>query len=191
MTGRTHDLAAFTALTYTLVSQPLMHMSLGTALVAFIANMVGGLGPDLDQPTSGLWHKLRGGSILARLISPLIGGHRHISHSILGVVAAGFIMEFLLNIASSFLIVDHTVVWWAFMIGYVSHIVMDAFTTEGVPLFFPIPFSIGFPPLSFLRMKTGGVREKYFVFPFLLLANGYLIYVNYSHVLDFIKHYIK
>jgi inner membrane protein len=191
MTGRTHDLAAFTALTYVIVTQPITEMSLGTALIAFTANMIGGLAPDIDQSTSSVWRRIRGGSILGRLISPLIGGHRLLSHSIIGVIMAGFILEVLLNIASSFLIVDHDVVWWAFMIGFVSHLIMDSFTREGVPWFFPIPISLGIPPLSFLRMKTGGLVEKSFVFPALLFINGYLIYMNYNKFLDFITNHIK
>src|SRR3989344_918736 len=105
MTGRTHDLAAFTALTYTVATQPLSQISLPTALVAISANMIGGLAPDLDQSTSSFWNKFRGGSLFSKLISPLLGGHRFISHSIIGVVIAGFLVEKLLNIMSSFLIV--------------------------------------------------------------------------------------
>lgn len=73
MTGRTHDLAAFTALNYVIATQPLMAMSLATAIVAFSANMVGGLAPDLDQPTAKLWHDFRGGSILGKILHPLFG----------------------------------------------------------------------------------------------------------------------
>lgn len=191
MTGRTHDLAAFTALTYVVATQALGEMSLGTALVAFTANMIGGLAPDMDQPTANLWRRIRGGSILGKLISPLIGGHRFLSHSIVGIVMAGFIVEALLNISKNVLVVDSEVVWWAFMIGFVSHLIMDSFTREGVPWLFPIPIRLGIPPLGFLRMKTGGLIEKSFVFPALLFANAYLIYMHYSKILDFIKHYIK
>lgn len=52
MTGRTHDLAAFTALTIAIATTPIPHMSLATAIVAFSANMIGGLAPDIDQPTA-------------------------------------------------------------------------------------------------------------------------------------------
>lgn len=191
MTGRTHDLAAFTALTYVVATQALEPISLGTALVAFTANMIGGLAPDMDQPTANLWRRIRGGSILGKLISPLIGGHRFLSHSIVGVFIAGFIVEALLNISKNVLVVDSHIVWWAFMIGFVSHLIMDSFTREGVPWFFPIPIRLGFPPLWFLRMKTGGLVEKSFVFPGLLFLNAYIIYTNYSKILDFVKHYIK
>lgn len=191
MTGRTHDLAAFTALNYALVTSPLVEMSLATALTAFTMNMVGGLAPDIDQSTAALYRRVRGGSFLGKVIAPLIGGHRFLSHSLVGLFLFGFGMDFLLDIVGRVLLVDMEIVWWAFMIGFVSHLVMDTFTREGVPWFFPIPIRIGIPPLKAFRMKTGGIVEKSFVFPILIIVNGILIYSNYGKILEFLKEYIK
>lgn len=191
MTGRTHDLAAFTALSFVLVSTPLPHITLGTALIAFGANMVGGLAPDIDQPTAHFYHNARGGELLKKVITPLLGGHRYISHSLVGLFIFGFAAHEALQLSSGFLIINQAVVWWAFMIGFISHLVMDLFTTEGIPLFFPIPIRIGIPPLSFLRMKTGGVVEKSFVFPMLLLVNAYIYYSHYHIIVSFLKSHIS
>jgi len=191
MTGRTHDLAGFTALVYVISTQPLVAMSFGTAIVAFSANMIGALAPDIDQPTAHLYRRIRGGTILSRLISPLFGGHRYISHSLIGIVIFGYGMGELLKIASAYLIVDHAIVWWAFMIGFISHLIMDMFTEEGVPLLFPIPIRFGFPPFRFMRIKTAGLIEKSFIFPGLLLINAYIIYNNYAKFLEFIRNYIN
>lgn len=184
MTGRTHDLAAFTALTYIVAANPLPNqLSLATALVAFSANMVGGLAPDLDQPTANLYKKVRGGSILAKLISPFLGGHRFISHSILGIFIFGFLTRFILDKTGSVVLIDMQIVWQTSLIGFISHLIMDTFTKEGIAWFFPIPWRIGFPPFSILRLKTGGLLEKSFVFPGLLITNVYLIYHNYDKFL--------
>ncbi len=191
MTGRTHDLAAFTALSYIALISSLEPISLGTLLVSFSANMIGGLTPDIDQPTADLWHKLPGGGFYSRLFTPLLGGHRYISHSIAGVILFGFLAKIVLNSASKVVLVDMNIVWWSFMIGFLSHIFMDMFTKEGVPLFFPIPFKIGFPPFSFLRIKTGGILEKSVVFPGLIILNIYIFYSHYQKLLDFFKHYVK
>ena len=191
MTGRTHDLAAFTALTYIIATNPLPHISLATMMVSLGANMIGGIAPDIDQPTAALWHRLPAGSILGKLIHPFLGGHRYISHSIVGIFLFGFVVHGLLNLLHRVLLVDMNYVWWAFMIGFLSHIVMDLFTHDGEPLLFPIPFHFGFPPFAFMRIKTGGVVEKSFVFPALLLINAYLFYANYHKLLDFLKHYLK
>lgn len=191
MTGRTHDLAAFTALNYVVVTQSLEPISLSTALFAFGANMIGGLAPDIDQPTATLWRKIRGGSLVSRLISPMLGGHRFISHSILGILLFGFITDRFLTAASSTIRVDMNIVWWSFMIGFVSHLVIDTLTREGVPWLFPIPIRFGIPPIKFLRLKTGGLIEKSFVFPGLLILNAYLLYIHYEKYLDFFKNYVK
>lgn len=187
MTGRTHDLAAFTALSYVLVTTPLEKMTLATALVAFTANMIGGLAPDIDQSTATLWRRIRGGSFLGKIISPLIGGHRFISHSIIGVFMAGVLLQITLNMMSSVLLVDMDIVWWAFMIGYISHLLMDLLTKDGVPLLFPIPIRFGIPPLSFLRIKTGGLTEKSFIFPVLIFLNGVMYYMHYGRILEFLR----
>lgn len=191
MTGRTHDLAAFTALNYVFVTQSLAPISLSTALFAFGANMIGGLAPDIDQPTATFWRKIRGGALISRLISPMLGGHRFISHSLLGIILFGFITNRLLIMASSTIRVDMQIVWWSFMIGFVSHLIIDTLTREGVPWLFPIPIRFGLPPFKFMRLKTGGLIEKSFVFPGLLIFNAYLFYNHYEKYLSFFKNYIQ
>lgn len=191
MTGRTHDLAAFTALNYIVVTNPLPQLALSTALVAFTANMIGGLTPDIDQSTAALWRKLPAGTVFGKILSPLLGGHRFISHSILGIFLFGFLTSFILDKMSHVLLVDMRIVWWSFMIGYISHLIMDTFTKEGVPWLFPIPIKFGLPPLRFTRVTTGGIVEKAFVFPVLLMANVYLVYANYHQVLDFFHSFLK
>lgn len=192
MTGRTHDLAAFTALSYVVATQAIpQDLTLATVIVAISANFVGGLAPDIDQSTAELWGRVRGGSVFGKLLSPLFGGHRFISHSLIGIVIFGLATKFILQMMSSVLIVNMDVVWWAFMIGFVSHLIMDTITRDGVPWLFPIPIRFGFPPLRFLRMKTGGLLEKSFVFPGLILANIWIYYAYYGRFLEILKSYIK
>lgn len=192
MTGRTHDLAAFTALNIAFVLTPaLPHISLSTLVVSLGANMIGGLLPDIDNATSDIWDKVRWGSILGRIIKPLIGHHRMISHSLLGMALIGFILKLLLTRISDTILVNMDVVWWSTMTGYVSHLVMDFITTEGVPWLFPLPVRFGFPPHRSLRIKTGGLLEKILIFPGLLLAIAYMVYTHYHMYLTFLRGYIK
>lgn len=188
MTGRTHDLAAFTALAYVVATQPIPQMTLASAFAAFSANMIGGLAPDIDQPTAALWQRIRAGSLLGRIIKPMLGGHRYISHSIIGIFIFGFVVSLILKHLRSVILVDMDIVWWGFMIGFLSHLFMDLFTREGIPLLFPIPLRFGIPPFKFLRIKTSGVVEKSFVFPMLLLADVYLVYLHYAKFFDFFKN---
>lgn len=188
MTGRTHDLAAFTALNVIVATQQIPSMTLATAFVEFSANMIGGLAPDIDQSTGVVWKRVRFGAILGKLLSPIFGGHRHISHSILGIVFFGVVSKFLLLLIHNVLIVDVDVVWWAFMIGILSHLVTDTFTHSGVPWLFPIPVNLGIPPFKALRFHTGSFIEKGLVFPGLLLVNMYVFYTYHNHILEFLKN---
>jgi inner membrane protein len=190
MTGRTHDMAAFTALSLTVAVVPLTHMSLATGVVAVAANLIGGLAPDIDQPTAKLWHYIPVGSVIGRLIDPFLGGHRTISHSIIGVILFGFLAKLFLETISSVLLVNIVIVWWAFMIGFISHLIMDLFTHEGEPLLFPLHFHFGIPPIKALRIKTGGFAEKIFVFPGLIIITGFIYYLQYTKFIDFLKHFI-
>ncbi len=174
MTARTHDLAAFTALNLIVVYHGIPQISLSTAIASFGMCFIGGLAPDLDQSTSEFWKKIPAGSILGKIVHPLIGAHRHISHSILGIILFGLGLRYVLNIASAVVLVDMNIVWFAFMIGLLAHLIMDTLTTEGVPWFFPLSFHIGFPPFKEFRVKTGGFVEKLVIFPLLVLINAYL-----------------
>ncbi|OGG01317.1 hypothetical protein A2Z33_05380 [Candidatus Gottesmanbacteria bacterium RBG_16_52_11] len=187
MTGRTHDLAAFTALNIVFVTAALPRMSIATAFVALGANMIGGLFPDIDNATSDIWDKFRGGTVAGRIIKPLIGGHRMLSHSLCGLALTGFVLKKILPAVGTVLIADMEIVWWSVMVGYASHLITDSLTTQGVPWLFPLPVRIGFPPIRQLRIRTGGFVEKIVVFPGLLILNGYLLYIRYPLYLGFVK----
>lgn len=192
MTGRTHDLAAFTALGLVVVSNPLPKITLATALVAFVANMIGGIVPDVDQPTAPFWRNLPIGGIFGKFFGKLLGGHRFLSHSILGIFIFGLLWRFLLEILKpSFTNLNMEIIWWAFMIGFLSHLIMDTFTREGVPWLLPIPFKFGLPPLATFRISTGGLIEKFIIFPGLILLNIAIYHTHYVKLLTFIHQYIK
>jgi len=190
MTGRTHDLAGFTTLTAYVATQPLLTVSLGTAAVALAANQLGAITPDIDHHASPLWDRIPAGSLIGRLIRPLLGNHRMLSHSILGLVLFSFIAKYVLAYLKRFLVVDMNIVGWSFVLGYLSHLVMDSLTKEGVPWLFPLPIRMGFPPLKSLRFTTDKLGEKLLVFPGLLVANGLLVYANYAKFIDFFSHHL-
>jgi inner membrane protein len=192
MTGRTHDLAAFTALGITAIAVPIDKITLSTGLVAIVANMIGGIAPDIDQPTAPFWRNLPMAGYLGRSLTRLLGGHRFLSHSLVGLLLFGYGFRFILNtLQPSFVTLNMDIIWTSFMIGFASHLVMDSFTREGVPWLLPIPVKFGFPPLRALRFQTGGFIEKFIIFPGLILFNGYFYYLNYSKLLDILKHHLK
>lgn len=190
MTERTHDLAALTALTIALVIFPLTPMTIGTLGAAVIANQIGSAVPDFDQSTAEFYRELPAGSLIGKLMSPLFGGHRFISHSLIGLGLVGWGVRIALTYLQQFLIIDMEIVWGTFMIGYISHLVADTLTKEGVPWLFPIAIRFGFPPIKSLRVRTGKFMETLAVYPALVALNGYLIYTNYSKFHEFFTKYL-
>lgn len=191
MTGRTHDLAGFAALSYIVAVNPPHEISLATAIVALGANFIGALAPDIDQPTADLWNRLPAGGVIGRVITPVLGGHRLISHSFIGIAIFGFVLKVFLSAAHTVLLVDMDIVWWAFMIGFISHLIIDMFSKEGVPWLFPLPLYFGIPPLKVLRMKTGGMIEKSIIFPLLMVITSIIYFKYYGTFLTILKTSLK
>jgi inner membrane protein len=192
MTGRTHDMAAFTALTLVVLSHPLPEITVGTGLVAIAANLIGGIAPDIDQPTAPFWRNLPIGNIFGRFFGKLLGGHRFLSHSVLGIIIFGVLFQIILNfLQPSIPKINLDVVWWAFMIGFISHLIMDSFTQEGVPWLLPIPMKFGIPPIRALRVPTGGFLERFIIFPGLIVINALVLYINYDKIRVLLHTYLK
>lgn len=190
MIARTHDVAAATLLMGVVLAQPLNSVTLATAVTALIANQIGGIAPDIDQPTAPFWRNLPIGGIFGRFIGRMMGGHRFLSHSIIGLALFGFLANLLLNILQPIMPrVDTGLVWWAFMLGMLSHLIMDSFTKEGVPWLLPIPIKFGFPPLRRLRITTGKKAEHFVVLPLLLLIAVWLFATNYPEISVFVDQF--
>jgi len=81
-------------------------------------------------------------------------------------------------------------VWWAFLIGILSHLVMDSFTKEGVPWLLPIPFKLGFPPVKTWRITTGHFAELLIVFPGLIALDVWFCASHYHYLLTFVHQHL-
>lgn len=130
--------------------------SLAVLPVALAVVALGSLLPDLDH-THGM---LAGERVVGvRPLRPLawtigtVFGHRGPTHSLLallGVLVLGQWWGFpwaWLNLG------------WLLGWGYALHLVADALTRAGVPLFWPLPARVGVPPVRRLRFTNGSWRE--------------------------------
>jgi inner membrane protein len=188
MTARTHDLAAITAFGYIVLQQPARSVSVAAAILIILANQLGGIAPDIDQPTAPFWRNLPIGGFIGRMIDKMLGGHRFITHSLLGLALFGFLLHWLLVFLSPIMpSVDIGYVWWAFIIGMVSHLIMDTFTKEGVPWLLPVPIKFGIPPIKKLRVTTGKWMEK-IIFVAILIFDIWYCSVNYQQLVSVIHH---
>jgi len=192
MIARTHDLAAITGLIIVVVAiSPSQQLHLATILVAVLANQIGGIAPDIDQPTAPFWRNLPIGGLFGRMIGRMLGGHRFLTHSLIGLALMGFLVNLLLVFLQPIMPnVQIEYVWWAFMIGMVSHLVMDSFTKEGVPWLLPIPVKFGFPPLKRMRITTGKNLEKFVVLPLVGLVLVVVSVTYYSDLVDLFRRHV-
>ena len=151
-----------------------------------ISTVLGSSAPDLDTPTSGLWSKVPVGRTIGHVVHPIfLGGHRHLSHSIIGfglfILLFNFLLHLILPATSAPNLVNYqanNLYLLAFGIGIVSHLLADMFTEAGVPLLFPLGYHFGIPPNPFekIRIKTGRWFENLIVYPAVNLALIYTLW---------------
>lgn len=139
-----------------------------TSLIGFfIGALLGGTAPDLDKPRR-VWARA--------LAHTTFGGHRHLSHSLIGLFLASIVVGLALGRMGPAIGVSPTLPFLGFVGGYASHLILDSLTIEGVPWFFPFQTYLGFPPWSKLRVKTGSLIEQLLVMPALLALIGWIGY---------------
>lgn len=191
MTSRTHDVFAVASLITVATYYPPPSINLITLITSSIGCIVGALLPDIDQETNRLWDLIPAGHIIGDVLGKLFLAHRTLSHSVLGVFIVykllGLVLPKLFN--STFINVQ--ILFASIMVGYLSHLLADALTEEGLPLFFPIKWKIGFPPIRAWRIKTGGWFEKLVIFPATIAYIVWFVSVNQDKILNNFKLIIK
>ncbi|MFA6250200.1 MAG: metal-dependent hydrolase [Candidatus Shapirobacteria bacterium] len=185
MTSKTHDLFAFASLLTLATRYPPSSLNFPTFVVSLISNIVGALLPDLDQASNRLWDLLPAGNFLGRFLRRLFLSHRTISHSLLGIYLIHHLLLFLLPQLLNSTFLDLKIIYFSIMTGFISHLILDFFTEEGVPLLFPLKFKFGFPPISSWRIKTGKWFEKHVVV-FLIII--YIILMTITNWPLLIRH---
>lgn len=171
MTGTTHQLIALLAGCWVATLHPVfLGPILGT--LAIVAVMIGALTPDLDQPTAGLFRRVLGGKAVHKVFSTFSGGHRHFTHSLLGIVSIYFFLHWgIITLLQPEFYPRAFTILTVFMIGYISHSFADTLTDQGVPWLWPIPWNIKFPPgPEEVRVTTGSFVELFLVRGGLIVA---------------------
>ncbi len=165
MVGRTHQLIGFTSFVTLGLLFPPQDLNLVTLSTCVIGNVVGSLIPDIDGAGNRLWDLLPAGNLVGKFARHLFYKHRTITHSILGGYLLYKGLWLLLPKLFNPAYIDINLVFTSIAIGYVAHLIADMMTKDGIPLLFPFKWYFGIPPLSFLRMRTGGPIENFIVFP--------------------------
>lgn len=132
--------------------------------LAGVAATIGALLPDVDSDESAIRQATgtaRSNGCLGKLaslgISAITGGHRVGTHTAVAwLVISG--LAWLVGQASSL-----TGVAIAFSVGYLSHLIADALTVEGIPLFWPLARRRVCLLPSFIAIRTGSFFEYAFM----------------------------
>ncbi len=172
MTGRTHLVGGVASLW--LLTPLTLNSSTGDAgsigLVAAAAAL-GALLPDLDARDS-LVKRLKIGEIAPFALPALLLyrtlGHRGLLHSALGLLLAALVAGLPLSVWLG---------WSAgggLMLGYLSHLLLDACTPSGIPLRYPNKHRWHLLPPS-LRVTTGSPEEEIVFALLAVLALGLLL----------------
>jgi inner membrane protein len=167
MTGHTHFVAGIATLALPVAVCALARTPLPVEAVglAAVGAAFGALAPDLDAPasllrsfslpldTARLRHKgnwFRPFALTARLLNKCLG-HRGLLHSAPGFALAALAVVPVLGMAYAAPMAS------GFVLGYLSHLALDASTVSGIPLWHPKRrrhlFPVGF------RVTTGSVEE--------------------------------
>jgi inner membrane protein len=178
MTARTHDAFAFASLVTVAAYYPPESLNIFTLFAAIVGNVVGSLIPDMDDGGNRLWKLLPQGQKLGKTLRRLFYKHRTFSHSLLGMVILYKFLQWSLHRFLNPEFIDPSIVLVSIMVGYISHVIADCMTKEGLPLLYPFKFAFGIPPVKSLRIRTGSWFENFVFLPSIGL---YLVWFIHSH----------
>ncbi|TSC93899.1 MAG: Membrane protein containing DUF457, transmembrane [Candidatus Berkelbacteria bacterium Licking1014_85] len=183
MTGKTHQIVGISAgVGYFLYSFEPQYSPATFGVILFGSHLFSLL-PDLDRSTAKFWEFMPYGKVLGKITDPFVK-HRNITHSLLGFIIIGFLLQLLLQKFPEYWGINIHAVFISILVAYASHIVCDCLTVEGVPLFFPLKTRVGFPPFPFdgARIMTGKWFENLIIFPIINIVLISLMYFNWQEI---------
>ncbi len=186
MTDKTHQLIGLTAASASvLLLHPDSIITWPLVIGVVTGSILGSVAPDIDQPTAHIWAEIPlFGRLFGKVASLALGGHRNLSHSLLGVVLFSGLAWWLTRPIPVGAWIDAPIALQSFVIGFTAHLVADAVTVMGVPLLWPYGGCMGFPPRPFqgIRIVTGKWFENLVIFPGVTVL---LITLLWSHIHQF------
>ncbi|QQG39126.1 MAG: metal-dependent hydrolase [Candidatus Woesearchaeota archaeon] len=125
-------------------------------VIYFLFVLLGALIPDLDEPQSKLGRKFP----ISSNVIKLLFGHRGIVHSVFVAVLVSWLIWILIG----------KIYGIGLFLGYLSHLIGDSLTVQGVNFLWPFKLHIrGF-------IKTGGLIEYVLLVFFVLVIIWLIIY---------------
>ena len=133
---------------------------------------IGSIAPDIDKQGSKIGNKFK----LSSLVIEYACGHRYLFHSpfLLGILTV-VVLPLFLNIYGYLLALG-------FLVGYLSHLVLDFFNGLGIPLFYPLSKK----RYHIATIRTRSIGEVLFAFTLLVGTVYYTYSYTIPQILDLI-----
>lgn len=160
MRGYTHMMAG---VCIGLVSVNNLQLDATNSTIVIGASIAGAFLPDICQPNSTIGRRI---GIVSKTINRVFG-HRTITHSLLFVFSIT---------ALSSILFSNTYFTKGLFLGMASHLLLDAFTTQGIKLFYPLSTKVRSP----IYTKTGSLAENLLCTALLIVSCliGYKMILN-------------
>lgn len=187
MTGKTHQVIGLSAglTAFFITSSP--QYSPATFGALLVGSHLMALLPDIDTASGDIWKSIPFGKTISKVADPFLA-HRNLTHSILGVVLVYYGLKYLLQLTPGYWGINTEILIIPLMLAYLSHLVCDFITVQGIPLVFPYGKMMGFPPKPFegIRIISGKWFENLVIFPIVNLYLIYIIFINFSNIRQFL-----
>jgi membrane-bound metal-dependent hydrolase YbcI (DUF457 family) len=107
-----------------------------------------------------------------------------VTHSLLGTAIIGLVLFFIFKRFPSYWGINTLTVLFCTITGYLSHLLADSFTVQGIPLLWPAKWKFGIPPKPFegARIMTGKWFENLIIFPAINITLILLILTKWSTI---------
>lgn len=183
MTGKTHQIIGITTGLAYYLSSVKPEYSPATLASVLVGSHLASLLPDLDQSAAEIWNSFPYGHVAGKVVDPFIK-HRNFTHSLFGLLIFGYLIYSLLHLFPEYWGIHLTTVFYAMMISFAFHLLVDMFTVEGIPLFYPYKNMMGIPPrpLEGIRIMTGKWFENLVIFPVINIVLLLIIIINVEKI---------
>lgn len=166
MTNKTHQVIGLTVATSVWLATTDNPATIPVISAIVLGTVIGSAFPDLDQPGAKLWRELPMGRLFGYASSKLMGGHRNLSHSLLGVGLFALLIQAITPFFPETTL-PHAIFSQSALVAFSAHVAADAVTVMGIPLLWPYGHYVGFPPHPFhgARIVTGKWFENLVILP--------------------------
>ena len=178
MQYRTHQIGGFCAgiiAGVSMIEAPYNPTTMGALSIVVIASTIGSVIPDIDEPNSIAGRKIW---IISKIIKKVFG-HRMITHTPIFVLALAIGFYYL---GQSYVLNTEYFEWYyfgvmGFLVGYVSHFVMDSLNPTGIMYLWPLSRK----RFSIMKLRTGD-KEWIARWIFIVITLCYLYFIKFPEL---------